>query len=127
MQMWTSASTGQMVKYVVKTGGQVMCMDIGQAPYEPETETPGEYAPDLAESYGTYTVPGNGETVDVAIFEIETGPGSEVWVSSEVPFGTVKVIASGTETMSLVNFGTSGAARDISKAEMDDCVQFGGY
>ena len=125
VQIWTNTATQQLVKYVMKAGGQVTCMDIGQAPYEPpETETPGEYAPDLAESYGTYEVPATGETVDVAIF---TSEGSEVWVSSEVPFGLVQVIVSGTATMSLNNFGTSGAARDISKAEMEDCMPIPGF
>ena len=125
VQMWTDTATGQLVKYVMKMGDQVMCMDIGQAPYEPpETETPGEYAPDLAESYGTYEVPATGETVDVAIF---TSEGVETWISSEVPFGLVQVIVSGTATMSLNNFGTSGAARDISKAEMEDCMPIPGF
>jgi len=121
VQIWTNTATGQLVKYVMKAGGQVMCM--GQSEYEPpETETPSEYAPDTPDiSYGTYPVPGNGETVDVAIFESE--PGSEVWVSSEVPFGMVKVVASGTATMSLYDFGTSGAASDISKAERDNCFE----
>jgi len=123
VQIWTNTATGQLVKYVMKSGGQVICM--GQSEYEPpETETPSEYSPDMPDiSYGTYTVPGNGETVDVAKF---TSEGVETWVSSEVPFGMVKVIASGTETMSLVNFGLSGAARDISKAEMEDCFEVPG-
>jgi hypothetical protein len=123
MQMWTDAATHQLVKYVMKTEGQVIGMDIGQSPSElPETETPSQYDPSLPDiSYGTYTIPGTGETVTVAIFE--SGPGDEVWVSSQVPFGTVKVVASGTTTMSLYNFGTSGAQRDISKAEMENCMQ----
>ena len=126
VQMWTDIVTGQLVKYVVKMEDQVIWMDIDQAPYEPpETETPGEYTPDLVESYGTYTVPGNGETVDVAIFE--SGPGSEVWISGEVPFGMVKVISAGATTMSLYDFGTSGAVRDISKAEMENCMPMIGY
>jgi hypothetical protein len=126
VQMWTDAATHQLVKYVMKTGGQVICMDIGQSPYEPpETETPGQYDPSLPDiSYGTYTIPGTGGTVTVAIFDV---PGGEVWVSSQVPFGTVKVIASGTTTMSLYNFGTSGAQRDISKAEMENCMQMPGF
>jgi len=126
MQMWTDAATHQLVKYVMKTGGQVICMDIGQSPYEPpETETPSQYNPSLPDiSYGTYTIPGTGGTVTVAIFDV---PGGEVWVSSQVPFGTVKVIASGTTAMSLYNFGTSGAVRDISKAEMENCMQMPGF
>jgi len=126
VQMWTDAATHQLVKYVMKTGGQVMCMDIGQSPYElPETETPSQYNPSLPDiSYGTYTIPGTGGTVTVAIFDV---PGGEVWVSSQVPFGTVKVVASGTTTMSLYNFGTSGAQRDISKAEMENCMEMPGF
>lgn len=126
VQMWTDAATHQLVKYVMKTGGQVICMDIGQSPYEPpETETPSQYNPSLPDiSYGTYTIPGTGGTVTVAIFDV---PGGEVWVSSQVSFGTVKVIASGTTTMSLYNFGTSGAQRDISKAEMENCMEMPGF
>ena len=126
VQMWTDAATHRLVKYVMKTGGQVICMDIAQSPYEPpETETPSQYNPSLPDiSYGTYTIPGTGGTVTVAIFDV---PGGEVWVSSQVPFGTVKVIASGTTTMSLYNFGTSGAQRDISKAEMENCMEMPGF
>lgn len=126
VQMWTDAATHQLVKYVMKTGDQVICMDVSQSPYEPpKTETPGQYNPSLPDiSYGTYTIPGTGGTVTVAIFDVQ---GGEVWVSSQVPFGTVKVVASGTTTMSLYNFGTSGAVRDISKAEMENCMQMPGY
>jgi len=129
VQMWTDAATPQLVKYVMKTGDQVICMDVSQSqsPYKPpETETPSQYNPSLPDiSYGTYPVPGTGETVTVAKFE--SGPGNEVWVSSQVPFGTVKVIASGTTTLSLYNFGTSGAQRDISKQEMENCMQMPGF
>jgi hypothetical protein len=126
VQMWTDAATHQLVKYVMKTGDQVICMDVSQSPYEPpETETPGQYDPSLPDiSYGTYTIPGTGGTVTVAIFDVQ---GGEVWVSSQVPFGTVKVVASGTTTMYLYNFGTSGAQRDISKAEMENCMQMPGF
>jgi hypothetical protein len=125
VQMWTDAATHQLVKYVMKTGDQVICMDVSQSPYEPpETKTPSQYDPSLPDiSYGTYTIPGTGGTVTVAIFDVQEG---EVWVSSQVPFGTVKVVASGTTTMYLYNFGTSGAQRDISKAEMENCMQMPG-
>jgi len=126
VQIWTDAATHQLVKYVMKTGDQVICMDVSQCPYQPpETETPGQYDPSLSDiSYGTYTIPGTGGTVTVAIFDVPEG---EVWISSQVPFGTVKVVASGTTTMSLYNFGTSGAVRDISKAEMENCMQMPGF
>jgi hypothetical protein len=122
MQIWTEVATGQAVKYVVKMGDQVMCMNVGQSPEPPETETPNEYDPNLPNiSYGTYTTP-TGKTVNVAKF----ATGSEVWVSSQVPFGMVKVIDdSGETTMYLYDFGTTGAQRDISKTEMENCTQIG--
>ena len=121
MQIWTETATGQAVKYVVKMGDQVMCMNVGQSPEPPETETPGEYDPNLPNiSYGTYTTP-TGKTVNVAKF----ATGSEVWVSSQVPFGMVKVIDdSGETTRYLYDFGMTGAQRDISKTEMEDCIQY---
>lgn len=123
MQIWTEDATGQAVKYVVKTGDLVMCMDVSHSPYEPpETETPGTYEPNLPDiTYGTYTTP-TGKTVSVAKFAIG---GGETWVSSQVPFGMVKVVdASEETTMYLYDFGTTGAQRDISKAEMEDCIQY---
>lgn len=123
MQIWTEDATGQAVKYVVKMGGQVICMDVSQSPYEPpETETPGEYEPDLPDiTYGTYTTP-TGKTVNVAKFAID---GGETWVSSQVPFGMVKVVdASEETTMYLYDFGTTGAQRDISKTEMESCIEY---
>jgi hypothetical protein len=123
MQIWTETATGQAVKYVVKMGDQVICMNVGQSPQPPETETPSNYNPNLPDiSYGTYTTP-TGKTVNVAKFA--TTGGGETWVSSQVPFGTVQVIdASGKTTMYLYDFGLTGAQRDISKAEMENCIQY---
>jgi hypothetical protein len=122
MQVWTETATGQAVKYVVKMGDQVMCMNVGQSPEPPETETPSEYDPNLSDiSYGTYTTPTE-KTVNVAKFAIG---GGEAWVSSQVPFGTVKVIDnSGKTTMYLYDFGLAGAQRDISKTEMENCIEY---
>ena len=121
MQIWTETATGQVVKYVVKMEDQVICMNVNQSPEPPETETPGEYDPNLPDiSYGTYTTP-TGKTVNVAKFAVD---GGEVWVSSQVPFGTVQVIDDGGETtLYLYDFGTTGAQRDISKAEMENCIE----
>ena len=123
MQTWTETATGQVVKYVVKMGEEVICMNVNQSPEPPETETPNEYDPNAPNiSYGTYTTP-TGKTVNVAKFATE----SEVWVSSQVPFGMVKVIDDGGETtMYLYDFGLTGAQRDISKTEMENCVPMGG-
>lgn len=122
IQIWTDASTHQAVKYVMKMGDQVLCMNIAPGAYEPpETETPSKYNPNLPNiSYGTYTTP-TGKTVNVAKFGIN---GGQTWVSSQVPFGMVKVIDAGGKTsMYLYDFGTSGARRDISRAEMENCLQ----
>jgi len=123
MQIWTETATGQAVKYVVKMGDEAICMDVSESPYEPpETETPGTYDPNLPNiSYGTYTTP-TGKTVNVAKF---AAGGGEVWVSSQVPFGMVKVIADGGQTpTSLYDFGMTGAQRDISKTEMENCIEY---
>jgi hypothetical protein len=124
MQIWTETATGQAVKYVVKMEDQVICMNINQSPEPPEAETPSEYDPNLPDiSYGTYTTP-TGKTVNVAIFAIG---GGETWVSSQVPFGMVKVIDDSGETTSyLYDFGMTGAQRDISKTEMENCTQMPG-
>ncbi|NWF77054.1 MAG: hypothetical protein HXY36_00380 [Chloroflexi bacterium] len=123
MQIWSDTATGEVVKYVVKMGDQVMCMNVGQSPEPPETETPSEYDPNLPDiSYGTYTTP-TVKTVNVAKFTTQ----SEVWVSSQVPFGMVKVIDdNGETTMYLYDFGLTGAHRDISKTEMENCIPMGG-
>ncbi len=122
MQIWTETATGQAVKYVMKMGDQVLCINVGQGFEPPKTETPGTYEPNLPDiTYETYTTP-TGKTVNVAIFAIG---GGETWVSSQVPFGMVKVVdASEETTMYLYDFGTTGAQRDISKAEMEDCIEY---
>ena len=124
MQMWTETATGQVVKYVIKMEDQVICMNVNQSPEPPETETPSEYDPNLPNiSYGTYTTP-TGKTVNVAKFALG---GGELWVSSQVPFGTVQVIdGSGKTTRYLYDFGMTGAQRDISKTEMENCTQMPG-
>jgi len=122
LQIWTDASTRQAVKYVMKMGEQVVCMGIAPGDYQaPHTETPDEYDPNLPHiSYGRYTTP-TGKTIDVAKF---TQDQVETWVSSQVPFGMVKVIDRGGKTaMYLYDFGTAGAHRDISKSEMESCMQ----
>jgi len=125
VQIWTEAATHQPVKYVMKMEDQVLCMDISKGTYEsPETETPSSYDPNIPDiSYGTYTTP-TGKTVNVAKFTVDGGEG---WVSSQVPLGMVKVIdASGKTTMYLYDFGLSEARRDISKSEMENCIQMPG-
>ena len=124
MQIWTETATGQVIKYVVKMGDQVICMNVPPSFDLPETETPDDYEPNVPDiSYGTYTTPTE-KTVNVAKFAIG---GGETWVSSQVPFGMVQVVdASEETTMYLYDFGLTGAQRDISKTEMENCTQMPG-
>ncbi|RLF43241.1 MAG: hypothetical protein DRN18_00585 [Thermoplasmata archaeon] len=123
--MWIDKDTGEKVKYVIKVNGQVYCIEPTSPSIDtepPKTETPDEYKPENTNfELGTYTVPGNGKTITVAIFR---GAGkAETWVSSEVPFGLVKMInEKGEETMHLEDFGLSGAHRDITAEERDNCT-----
>ncbi len=123
-QMWVN-SQENLIKYAIKTEGMVMCMDLSEVEDEPpatggEEGTPNEYSPDLPDiSYGKYTTP-TGKTMDVAIFKSGAG---EFWVSSEIPFGMVKMIdADGKTIMYLNDYGLSGATRAISKSELDNCM-----
>jgi hypothetical protein len=125
MQIWVDASTQEAVKYVAKYQDQVYCMNQVQqkAPAAGGEEgTPQDYRPDLPDiEMGTYTVPGNGKAIKVAKFK--SSDGSEAWVSSEIPFGMVQALSpSGQKTMYLYDFGLSGAQRDITKAEMENCT-----
>lgn len=115
-QMWLDA-TNRVVKYVMKMGDEVYCIiDVSQAE-PPESGT--QYNPDSPDiSYGTYETP-TGKTVNVAKFRIGD---VENWVSSEVPFGVVRVIASGTVQMELYDFGLTGAERSITRIEMEHCL-----
>ncbi len=126
-QMWVDSSTQELVKYAMKTQDMVMCMDVGNMEEEVpalggDEGTPEDYPPDMPDiSYGTYTTP-TGKTVNVAKFISEEG---EYWVSSEVPFGMVKVIDPDGETvMYLHDYGLSGAARSISESEIENCMEF---
>jgi hypothetical protein len=71
--------------------------------------------PDL--KYGTYTTP-TGKTLAVAIYTTAQG---ESWVSSEVPFGIVKMISGGKTVMELQDYGTIGAKSLITDSEVENC------
>lgn len=129
LQMWVEKDTGNYVKYVIKMNNQVYCVSpynfqTDQTQQPPATETPDAYDPSNVNfTLANYTVPGNGQTINVAVFH---GVGqSETWVSSEVPFGMVRVIdENGNDVMHLHNFGMTGAHRDISAEERDNCQSF---
>ncbi len=118
VQIWLSEEGKEIVKYAMKVQNKVICLPPQQAKYTPpQTETPSEFSPTKSWKPGTYTTP-TGKTVKVAIFTTETG---EQWVSSEVPFGVVKVVEQGKDKLKLYDFDFSGAKREISKTELETC------
>jgi hypothetical protein len=119
MQIWMNPSTKKATKYVVKTGGQVLCMNIKDVPQDNVPSKGDSYKADVPGwTIGTYTTP-TGKTLAVAKFSQEAG---EYWVSSEVPFGMVKVVQDGKTVLSLNDFGTIGAKSKISDAEVEGCT-----
>lgn len=118
-QIWMDADTKRPIKYVMENQGQIMCMEQNQIPEDATPVQQGEYPADYPDiSYGDYTTP-TGKTVDVAIFDMA---GNRVWVSSEVPFGMVKVEANGEEISWLRDYGRSGAKAKISESAAEDCM-----
>ena len=119
MQIWMNPSTQKATKYVMKTGGQVLCMAIKDVPQDNVPNKGDSYKADMPGwTIGTYTTP-TGKTLAVAKFSQEAG---EYWVSSEVPFGMVKVVQDGKTVLSLNDFGTIGAKSKISDAEVEGCT-----
>jgi hypothetical protein len=119
MQVWMNPSTQKASKYVMKTGDQVLCMNI--------KDVQGSTVPTKGDSYnadmpgwapGTYTTP-SGKTLVVAKFSQAAG---EYWVSSQVPFGMVKVVQGGKTVLSLNDYGTIGAQSKISDEEIAGCT-----
>jgi len=125
-QIWINNPTGQALLMVMKDeNGKVTKMDIPPN-YDPPTSTGGE-VPVTATNLGKkkYTTP-TGKTVDAVAYKITTPYGEvESWTSSQVPFGEVKSIINGKAMSELYDFGSSGAARDISKQEAENAKPFG--
>ncbi len=125
-QNWSAVDNDAVIKKVItKTPTSVICFEeemIGMmgdnTPYY-HTKTPKEYSPKKPNiKIATYTLP-NGKKIKAAIFKDK---GLEVWVSSQVPFGIVKVVENGKTTMRLVDFGLSGAKPAISLKEAQSCT-----
>ena len=110
-QSWTNYNDGSVAKFVMEQNGRLMCMkmDMGMgnnSPFKPSLDTPEAFKPnDRIARYETYRLP-SGQSVRAAVFK--GGDNSEVWVSSDVPFGLVKVIDNGREVMHLKAYGQHG-------------------
>ena len=88
----------------------------------PSINTPEQYKPGQPNiAYGAYTTP-TGKTVKVAKIR---GNAGETWVSSQVPFGIVKVIdltnGKSKTTTYLYDFGLQGGQPEMSDQEVENC------
>ncbi|WP_456383455.1 hypothetical protein [Hydrogenimonas sp.] len=107
-QFWTNLKTDEELKYVMKHGDKLMCMSASmpgmtEKDAKPMTKTPEEFSPEKPIlRFDTYTTP-TGKKVHVAVFKTDDG---EMWVSSETPFGAVKMIKNGKTVLYLEDFGT---------------------
>ncbi len=117
-QIWYDKKAKKAVLYVLESGDNVICVDVDQAPMSYITSDDTAYPADKPDmESGIYTTPTDKEVV-VGKF---LGSANEVWVSSEVPFGIVKIIHNGQITMQLYDFGTIGAKSLIDSADVAKC------
>ncbi|BCD59885.1 MULTISPECIES: hypothetical protein [unclassified Nitratiruptor] len=123
-QYWSDKENdSSLQKMITKTPQGIICMEeemIGMSGEKPNyyTKTPKKYSPQKPNiKLSTYTLP-SGKKISVAIFKDEK---SEVWVSSQVPFGIVLVKENGKTTMKLIDFGLSGANPAIPLDEAKSC------
>ncbi|SMC09257.1 hypothetical protein [Nitratiruptor tergarcus] len=125
-QYWSAVGNDRAIqKLITKTPQGIMCMSeemIGMMNADKNagyhTTTPKEYNPNKPHiKFATYTLP-NGKKIKVAIFKNKK---SEVWVSSQVPFGIVLAKENGKTVMKLEDFG-SGAKPTIPLKEARSCT-----
>ncbi len=128
VQWWISKERNLPVKAFIETEGGVFVIKyeyimIGVKGPKPEHETPELYRPENIVHYeiGTFTTE-TGKTVRVVkVLTLVAGyeKPKEDWVSSEVPFGLVKIVdPTGKVQMELRDFG-SGAKLQITKEERE--------
>lgn len=129
-QVWIDNKSNKTVKIVSKLKGkdQVICIDdtlmkILIPSFDsllPAVKTPTKYGSINKYTYGTFTTIA-GKTIQIAKFVDENNV--EIWISSEVPFGIVKIVDNKTGKIIsyLRDFGLTGAKIKISEVEMINC------
>lgn len=130
LQVWYEYSTDEIIKIASRAKREeVICINVPLMKtlfptlegYLPTIVTPGKYSSINEYTYGTFTTETN-KTVQVAKFidEYET----EIWLSSEVPFGVIKGVFMPTNqtVVYLRDFGLFGATPIISEAQIANCV-----
>ncbi|HZI95831.1 MAG TPA: hypothetical protein VFD40_01440 [Candidatus Paceibacterota bacterium] len=131
IQVWYEYSTDEIIKIAngAKKGKEVTCINAllletlfpTLKAYLPTIVTPDKYSSMNEYTYGTFTTETN-KTIQVAKFidAYET----EIWLSSEVPFGVIKGVFMPTNktVVYLRNFDFSGAVPIISGTQMTNCA-----
>jgi len=134
LQIWLDKKSDKAIKIVSKLKGknEVVCVDESLMKllvpsfesFLPAVFTPVRYSSINQYTYGTFTTE-TGKTIQIAKFIDENK--TEIWISSEVPFGIVKAVD--TENNKLVanlrDFGLTGAKPKISETEMANCTKKG--
>jgi len=134
LQIWLDKKSDKAVKIVSKSkkNNEVVCvnesfMKLLVPSFEsflPAAFTPARYSSINQYTYGTFTTETQ-KTIQVAKFVDENK--TEIWVSSEVPFGIIKAV--NTENNKVVvylrDFGLTGAKPKISETEMINCTKKG--
>ena len=123
-QIWIEKATGESILYVMRQGALLIKLDVSQTPEIAEGVSDSEEdQASNSEKIGieTYTTP-TGKSVQATVY---SSNGDESWISSEVPFGMVKSISNGEVASELYDFNSSGAQRNISKAEAENAEEFG--
>jgi len=131
-QVWRDKESNEIVEIVSKLKGEndVICIDdslmrifIPSLDLSlPAIKTPIEYSSNNKYTYDTFTTK-TGKTIQIARFIDENN--MDIWLSSEVPFGIVKIIDRNSESGEIMawlqDFDLSGAEAKISEAEMLNC------
>jgi hypothetical protein len=131
-QVWFDKESNEIIKIVSKLKGEneVVCIDdslmrVFIPSFDsllPAVKTPVQYGSIHKYTYGTF-ITETGKTIQTAKFIDENN--MEVWLSSEVPFGIVKIIDRNSESGEIMawlqDFDLSGAEAKISESEMLNC------
>jgi hypothetical protein len=134
LQIWLDKKSDKAIKIVSKLKGknEVVCVDESLMKllvpsfesFLPAAFTPVKYSSINQYTYGTFTTE-TGKTIQIAKFVDENK--TEIWISSEVPFGIIKAV--NTENNKVVaylrDFGLTGAKPKISETEMINCTKKG--
>jgi len=131
LQVWYEYSTDEIIKIASKEKREkeVICINVPLLEtlfptlkaYLPTIVTPDKYSSMNEYTYGTFTIETN-KNIQVAKF-IDTHE-TEIWLSSEVPFGVIKgvFVPTNKTIVYLRDFGLSGASPIISEIQMTNCV-----